>query len=65
MKVAKRINPKSFHCKEKIRVSVSLTFNQQEKMDIHSTDCADHFMMYISQIIMMYLIQYCIPNMSQ
>ena len=35
MKVAKRINPKSFHCKEKIHVSVSLMFNQQEKMDVH------------------------------
>ena len=35
MKVAKRINPKSFHCKEKIPFSISLRFYQQEKMDVH------------------------------
>ena len=39
MKIVKRVNPKSSHCKEKI---------------ILFFYCGNHFMMYISQIIVLY-----------
>lgn len=39
MKIVKRVNPKSSHCKEKI---------------ILFFYCGNHFMMYISQIFMLY-----------
>ena len=58
MKV-KRVNPKSSHHKEK-KVFLFLQFVQTfnfylyQMMDVHYIYYGNHFMMYVSQIIMLY-----------
>ena len=53
MKVGKGVNLKSSHPKKKI-FSISLILYPYEIMDVHWTHYDNHFMMYISQIIMPY-----------
>lgn len=54
-KAAKRVNPKSSHHKEKLK-KISLVLYMYEMMDGHSTYCG-HFMMYVSQVIMLYTLK--------
>ena len=53
MKVIKRVSPKSFQHKEKF-ISFSFLLYLYEIMDVHKTYCDDHFMMYISQIMVLH-----------
>ena len=46
-----RVNPKNSHHKEKIFLK---NLYLCEVMDIHQTYCDNHFIMYVSQIIMLY-----------
>ena len=57
MKVVKRVNPKHSHPKEKI-IFISLIVYLYEMMDVPKTYCNNHFMMYVSQIIMLYTLDY-------
>ena len=50
MKGAKRVNPKSSHHEENIFFSISLMLYLYEMIDVRSTYCGNHFMMYVSQI---------------
>ena len=54
MKAVERLNPKSSHHKEKIFFLFILYL--YEMVDIHQIFCDNHFMMYISQIIMLHTI---------
>ena len=51
MKVVKRVNPTTSHHKEKVFLSFSFILYLCEVMDVH---CGDHFMMYVSQIMILY-----------
>ena len=53
MKVVQRVNPKSSHHKEKTFLYF-FNFCIHEMMDVPLTYCGHHFMMCISQIIMLY-----------
>ena len=52
MKAVKRVNPKSSHHKKK-KFSISLILYLYEMAGIHETYCDNHFMMYVSQFIML------------
>ena len=54
MKAVEGLNPKSSHHKEKIFFLFILYL--YEMVDIHQIFCDNHFMMYISQIIMLHTI---------
>ena len=53
-KLLRRVNPKSSHHKKKNCLSISLILYLREITDVHQTYCGNHFMMYVSQIIMLY-----------
>ena len=57
MKAVERVNPKSSHHKEKVFFFFFLfILYLYEMVDIHQIFCDNHFMMYVSQIIMLHTI---------
>lgn len=56
MKMVKRVNPKSSHHKKKHYFSISLILYLYEKVDIHYTSGDNHFMIYGSPVIMLYIL---------
>ena len=59
IKVVERVNFKSFHHK-KILFSISLILYLYEMMDVHWTYCDKDFVMYETQIIILYLQTYIV-----
>ena len=57
-----RVNPKNSHHKEKIFLK---NLYLCEVMDIHQTYCSNHFIMYVSQIIMLYTLSLKQSALSQ
>ena len=55
MNIVKRVNSKSSHHKENI-FSISLILYVYEMRDVHCICYDNHFMMYVSQIIMLYAV---------
>ena len=53
MEVVKAVNPKSSYHKEKIFFSFFFCIYMRRQM-FNKTYCGNHFMMYVSQIIMLY-----------
>ena len=54
MKIVKRVNPKSSHLKKKTFLYFFTILCLYVIMDMYQTYCANHFMMYVSQIIMLF-----------
>ena len=53
MRVMKTVNPE-FSSQEKKFFSISLVLYLYEMMDGYQTYCEDHFVMFVSQIMMLY-----------
>ena len=63
MEAVKTVNPKTFNHKKKF-FSISCISNLYEMMDAHWTDCDNHFVMYVNQIIMLCTFNLAILNVS-